>query len=429
VAKTLSVLEASSTDPIDPDSDLLDDSRSPLLRFRSFPKKPFSVTDMTAGAWCELQYLYTLSRLPWGRRTRTPAMQTGVNLHQKLENEVHSTVEVEVASREDKFGLKVWNVIQGLRNLREAGLTRELEVWGMIDGQVMSGIIDGVSYTKPIVEDKNGKPEKGEKDKQEKGPLQDQHAITEFFSTPTPTAINPPQKEGKIYLTDVKTRGSLKSPITPALLRPAKVQLFLYHRFLSDMASFQVDYTRIFRRYGLDADELFSDSFMAHMGGLTDELFSDGDADPASSPNVNSSDHVSHGEGDEIGQLQSPGLKYATLRALVPLLNEEIRLTFPMGRESIGDILSVEYRYSKDLSLITSKVFPVNSRALDIFLAKQMEWWKGDRQPSGVVIEEAYKCRLCDFADDCSWRKGIEEERLRYAREKIEAARMKKAQE
>src|SRR4051812_42196852 len=58
-------------------------------------------------------------------------------------------VPVQVASNEDRFGLKLWNTIQGLRTLRETGLTRELEIWGIVDGQVVNGIIDEVSYTCP----------------------------------------------------------------------------------------------------------------------------------------------------------------------------------------------------------------------------------------------------------------------------------------
>ncbi len=39
------------------------------------------------------------------------------------------------------------------------------------------------------------------------------------------------------------------------------------------MAGGQLTYLRVFRRYGLDPDELFSDVFMAQMGALHDEIF------------------------------------------------------------------------------------------------------------------------------------------------------------
>ncbi|SPJ90398.1 uncharacterized protein FTOL_13279 [Fusarium torulosum] len=38
--------------------------RSPLQRLKSYPKRPLTVSDLTSGAWYELQYRYTLTRLP-----------------------------------------------------------------------------------------------------------------------------------------------------------------------------------------------------------------------------------------------------------------------------------------------------------------------------------------------------------------------------
>ena len=52
----------------------------------------------------------------------------------------------------DIFGLKLWDVIQGLRTLRDTGLTREMEVWGVVDGHLVSGIIDSLSYSCPNAE-------------------------------------------------------------------------------------------------------------------------------------------------------------------------------------------------------------------------------------------------------------------------------------
>ena len=64
-----------------------------------------------------------------------------------MEEQVHTTVPVDVQTKEDTWGLKIWNVIQGLRTLRVTGMTRELEIWGVVDGQIINGIIDELSYT------------------------------------------------------------------------------------------------------------------------------------------------------------------------------------------------------------------------------------------------------------------------------------------
>ncbi|KAJ5001246.1 Exonuclease V [Colletotrichum sp. SAR 10_66] len=415
LSKALSKSESSrspskpkTTPPPEPD----DDTRSPLVRFRSYPRKPFTVTDLTAGAWCELQYFYTLTRLPFGRKTRTAAMKQGTKVHQDLEDEVHTTVRVEIASKEDGFGLRMWNLIQGLRTLRETGMTRELEVWGFADGNLVNGVIDGLSFENPD-------PEFEEQLSQE-SEGQSQASITDYF----PSKSAGKEKIPQIYLTDVKTRGSMKAPNSPALLRPAKVQLFLYQRFLSEMAADKLDYLRIFRRYNLDPDVPFSDSFIAQIGSLHDELFfdvnslPDGDYVPPSSGAANGGT-----DADEATSQTPDFVKYRTLRELLPLLRSELKETFAHGADSVGRLLAVEYRYRGDGSLIDSQVFPMDDRALNLYLGSTLEWWRADREPRGVQIEEAYKCRMCEFADDCTWRSTMDEERLQASRQRLASRR------
>lgn len=338
-------------------------------------------------------------------------MKQGTKVHQDLEDEVHTTVRVEIASKEDGFGLRMWNLIQGLRTLRETGMTRELEVWGFADGNLVNGVIDGLSYENPD-------PEFMEQLSQESE--QNQSSITDYF--PSKKQANIPQ----IYLTDVKTRGSMKAPNSPALLRPAKVQLFLYQRFLSEMAADKLDYLRIFRRYGLDPDEPFSDSFIAQIGSLHDELFFDMDSSPDGdyippSPTTT----TFNTEADEANRSTSAPdfIKYRTLRELLPLLVSELRQTFPHGADSVGRLLAVEYRYRGDGSLIDSQVFPMDDRALNLYLGNTIEWWRADRQPRGVQIEEAYKCRMCEFVGDCTWRSAMDEERLQSTRQRLASRR------
>ena len=42
------------------------------------------------------------------------------------------------------------------------------------------------------------------------------------------------------------------------------------------------------------------------------------------------------------------------------------------------------------------------------WLAEKMRryllYWRGDRSPKGVEIEEAWKCQNCDFVEECEWR-------------------------
>lgn len=363
--------------------------QSPIQKFRAFPKKPFSVSDLTSGAWCELQYEYTLTRLPGGRRTRTAAMKQGSKMHQALEDEVHTTVRVDIVTKEDGFGLRLWNLIQGLRTLRESGLTRELEVWGTIDGNLVNGIIDSVSYTNP-------NPDFEEELSSQESQMDHQKAkIVDYFPSKETGDESP-----KIYLADVKTRGSLL-PVSNALLRPAKIQLLLYHRFLGDMAAGRLDYHNVFRRYGLDADDAFSDTFVAQIAGLEREIFVD--APTSSITSENNAQNPSSSDASSGPDL----LRYNTLRELVPLVQREIKLTFPQGEDTLGHMMRVQYLYRNDGRELDVHDFPVSRKALGTYLDRYMSWCRGEREARGVDIEEAFKCRNCEFAEGCGWRQGI----------------------
>ncbi|KAL7807616.1 deoxyribonuclease domain-containing protein [Trichoderma gracile] len=416
-----SVQSPPPTEVSDNDDAEFEDHRSPLQRFRSFPKRPLTVSDLTAGAWCELQYWYTLTRLPGGRKTRTPAMQQGSKVHKKLEDEVHTTVKIEILNKEDGFGLRLWNLVQGLRTLRDTGMTRELEVWGLVDGNLVNGVIDHLSYDNPNPEFEE------ELSSQGNDSSLNQSFISDYF--PTPKSGKTSGSNRQIFLTDVKTRGTL-SPISPAVIRPAKIQLLLYHRLLSDMAAGKLDYFRVFRRYGLDPDERFSDTFMSQIGELHDEIFFD---TPTSSAEEHTSQHHNttskqHAPQNDNATIDSsPGvpdlLKYGSLRELLSLVQNELHLTFPRGAESLGPILRVQYVFREDGRELNVHDFPVSEQALDAYLAGDMGWWKGERRPRGVRIEEAFKCSSCEFAASCRWRRDQDEERVKRTQERVNRAK------
>lgn len=409
-------LDSIRWDPFD------DDGRSPLQRFRSYPRRPLTVTDLTSGAWCELQYWYTLTRLPGGRRTKTAAMRQGSKVHKALEDEVHTTVKIEILTKEDGFALRLWNLIQGLRTLRETGLTRELEVWGVVEGNVVNGVIDSVSHENPDSEFED------ELSSQESQVDRQQSRVTDYFLNSQKK--NPGSQQPKAYLSDVKTRGSL-APVSKALLRPAKFQLLLYHRFLAEMAADRLDYSILFRRYGLDADDTFSDAFMAQIGDLHDDIFFDAptssNSEPWSSGETNDTGPSSDlsNEHENSSQEAPDILKFGTLRELVSLVRHEISLTFPDGEDSIGQMLRVVYVLRQNGREIDVHNFPVSKTVLSDYLERYMAWWQGKREAYGVQIEDAFKCGTCEFAADCSWRQANDDERVRKAHEKIKTKRGK----
>jgi exonuclease V len=296
----------------------------------------------------------------------------------------------------------MWNFIQGLRTLRETGLTRELEVWGVVHGNFVNGVIDALTH-------KNPNPEFETELMKQSKPECKQTSLSSYFTRNGKHVGKVPS--AKVYVIDVKTRGSL-APVTTALLRPAKIQLLLYHRFLSDIAAGRLDFLKLFRRYGLDPDDTFSDGFIAQIGGFHDEIFEDALSHEAFAVGIDADE-----SSQNLGSQHDPGyLKYQTLRDLLSLVQDEIKLTFPEGDMSMGQMLQVQYVHRDDGRELDVHDFPVADQALNGYLEDYMSWWNGKRKACGVDIEEAFKCRTCEFTADCSWRIAMAEEQMQKAR-------------
>lgn len=378
------------------------DDRSPLQRFRTLPMKPLSVTDMVSPAWCELQYWYTLTK--HGRKRQTPAMKQGSKVHKKLEDQVHTTVEVIVQSREDAWGLKIWNIIQGLRTLRNTGHTRELEVWGVVDGQVINGIIDELSYSCP---DEGLEELAVARLNNSKAQPTNQPSIAQFFKAQgatnleTNSWIGEPHPPKKVWITDVKTRGSKTLP-QGSSMRPTVIQLMMYRKLLADLSSNQVDADVIFKRYRLKPNDNFTDAFVAEVGGL-DSTFREDSPDEA----------LFSCQQDAVSEL----LAHNSLTKLWGLMIQEFSKAIS-GPSAIGQVLRAEFRNQQTGDILGSKTLVYDEDSLDKYLAEEMKWWRGERKAKGVDIEEAFKCRICEFADDCEWRKEKIEEAMEVHRKK-----------
>jgi exonuclease V len=339
-------------------------------------------------------------------------MKQGSAVHRKLEDQVHTTVRVDVTTKEDAWGLRIWNVIQGLKMLRDSGLTRELEIWGTVDGLVVNGVVDELSYICPDTDLEEALNESSVPEE----PPPDQRSISEFFKATSGPALAKAtrRKKGshskKVYVCDVKTRGVRTLP-SGAAFKPTKIQLMLYHRLLGSLATNTVDFSVLTSRYGLDAEKVFSDSFLAQIGSLNEEFY-----DAPTSQNTNSGSEPTWSQ-DSMTTL----LAHNNLNALWSLMISEFQITLPGGVASLGNVLKAEYRSRENGEIVGSKTFAMDDHDLTAYIQHEMEWWKGERQAKGVIVEEAFKCRSCEFADECEWRiKKVEEakERARMARKR-----------
>jgi len=85
--------------------------------------------------------------------------------------------------------------------------------------------------------------------------------------------------------------------------------------------------------------------------------------------------------------------------------------------DGIGCEMGVSYRHQVDGSMIGFKTLEYDEAMLNRHLEEVMKWWKGERGTTGVDIEEAWKCRSCEFEAECTWRLGkIEELKKRNQR-------------
>lgn len=342
-------------------------------------------------------------------------MQRGSEVHKVLEEEVHRTVPAHPKTREDAFGLRIWNVISGLRLLRETGLTREFEVWGVVDGQVVNGIIDEVSTTctDRALEDQLASKEQREK----KDAPADQTRISQFFETSTLESrvallenrvfvieqdvdrIRNANMKRNIYLSDVKTRTSSRLPSVTSM-RPAYMQLMFYRQLLADMAANNVDAEAVFNRYRLDSHKPFTE-------GLVKDL----DFEPISQPS--DEDQAS----PEYASEASSTLKaHNSLLQIWSLMIVEFQMTMPLAGDGISKVLKIEFRSSAEARILGVKTFPFHDADFERYIKEVMKFWKGERAPRGVDMEEAFKCGMCEFAEGCKWRQNKDDEAVRASR-------------
>lgn len=391
-------------------------------------------------------------------------------VHKTLEDEIYTTVPVEIKTKEDAWALRIWNVIQGLRMLREFGVTRELEVWGLVDGELVNGVIDQLSYECPDSDMEASAAGYYKEATESRAALPEyQMSLSDYLlsssqggrrlsdlaqSESSPVHPDPSLSQAvydlpRIYMTDVKTKASGSVPtVKSTSFRPTLLQLHLYYHMLNRMAtSDDVTIDVLAARYDLDIEKPFTDAFTSEVGGLNDQFFdtmtsfqSSPESDIGDVPTPEDARTMFHehslspSQHDETQDSMSLLTNYGTLSRLWGFMKKQIRLTFlPSEEHSISpSIPAVEQPamledYPTLLSpvltarfvssaltdepqprLLGSRSFLFDPDNMQSYLTDQMEWWRGQRDPRGVNIMEAWKCRICDFRDDCSWREERE---------------------
>ncbi|XP_054427557.1 exonuclease V [Pteronotus mesoamericanus] len=88
-------------------------------------------------------------------------------------------------------------------------------------------------------------------------------------------------------------------------------------------------------------------------------------------------------------------------------LMELVFLSLTLSDLPAIDILKIEYVHQGTATLLGSEIVSFEEKKLRNKVRHYMAYWVGHREPQGVDVEEAWKCRTCSYADICEWRKGI----------------------
>ncbi|CAL1694649.1 unnamed protein product [Somion occarium] len=298
---------------------------SPYDRFRSY-RGFLAVTDLVSPSWCEVQYDYALRQKrhlklqdrPTSFKTadgklisvdknvaavNNTAAQRGRSVHKVLEREIHpEPVAVDLVTGEDRWGLRLVNMITSLQTLLDGGRCREMPVFGILNGQIITGIIDEIerkpiSPPEPLSPRSRNKrstpstPTKGKLKKSRLSPsFPEQPSITSFFpSTPKRSADYPidedfagpsseamsslprPPPQFRLHISDTKTRRHHSVPPIEDTLT-ARLQLMFYHRLLSRLllppsqSADSLDFQTLWLLLQLNHRRKFSPNFRKQLG-------------------------------------------------------------------------------------------------------------------------------------------------------------------
>ncbi|TDL26340.1 hypothetical protein BD410DRAFT_825569 [Rickenella mellea] len=284
--------------------------QSPYYIYR-LERDVLSVTDLSAPAWCELQFDYGLRQkrsMPIQRRPKTfvtekgkeivvektvaqrndRTQQAGKAVHKKLEVEDHGEpVAIKVDTSEERHALIVMDTMCRLMDLKTHGRCRELNVWGILHNQLIAGCIDEINRivapdkretknSSDVVNCAESPPldltdtpqTPGTKGKKRK--VHDRSSPSPANNTdPADASSQQSPPKHVLNIVDQKTRNSTKLPLHEDT-RPSRIQLMIYYRLLLGLISQtdQFDFLAYWARRNLDPNLRFSPRFISETNTL-----------------------------------------------------------------------------------------------------------------------------------------------------------------
>lgn len=288
------------------------DTQTPDTRTLQQKHRPYNlrVTDLRDQAWCEQQLAFGLV----DGREETEVMRAGSERHQALHEEIAEIITVRPKTREDMWGIHMWNALAGMQLLKHTGLGREIPVFGIFQDTWIVGIIDQLQ----------AHPE-----------------------------------HDHIELLDTKTR---RSPSMPRIeqKRASRYQLAIY-KYLFDQMT-QPDFP---------TQDFLSDFRLNPTTPFSEEV---------------------------LQELNAHELPFTCLEELLPITLH----TFSDARP-LSNRLSIRYEWQQDQTPLGTDSFNYTRELVEQRLSYHLPFWRNERPPTGVGPKETWKCRYCEFQNQCSF--------------------------
>ncbi|KAM5247419.1 exonuclease V [Ctenodactylus gundi] len=99
---------------------------------------------------------------------------------------------------------------------------------------------------------------------------------------------------------------------------------------------------------------------------------------------------------------QQGGFSVKSLGDLIEL----VFLSLTLSDLPVIDILKIEYIHQETATVLGTEIIAFEEKELKGKVQHYIAYWMGHREPHGVDVEEAWKCRTCSYTDICEWRKG-----------------------
>ncbi|XP_038189705.1 exonuclease V [Arvicola amphibius] len=87
-------------------------------------------------------------------------------------------------------------------------------------------------------------------------------------------------------------------------------------------------------------------------------------------------------------------------------LMELVFLSLTLSDLPAIDTLKLEYVHQETAAVLGTEIVAFDEKEVKDRVQHYAAYWMGRRAPQGVDVEEAWKCRTCDFVDICEWRRG-----------------------